>query len=423
MPVLSIIVTSYNVAPYLRECLDGLVAQTLQDIEIIVVDDGSTDDSPKIIAEYADRHAHIRPILMEENSPGGVATAANAGMDAASGDYIGFADGDDVYDPTMFEKLLTAARRHEADLAFCGYHIQDSETGELADPADEHRWGELKKEVLTLDEAGAVRLLRFIAVPWRKIYRRAMLEDGALRFPEGDFFFEDNPFHWFTVLTANKIAVVREKLCKHRVNRIGQTMATADESLFRMFVHHGTIHDWLKRTGSLETYRAPLISWMVNQMDWISRRTPKELRQTLFETVKSQASRYSTSEVRAAIRKQGLGELGCHLILAVKANDLKRFNAALDGKIKMNLLQEAAFHTHRFGLESTVGEARLLFGKWLARAGTRTARAPVIGPVISLLGSAHRERARMERKIDQLMAGQEIMDRRLRELEKRDRSS
>ncbi|MEL7466001.1 MAG: glycosyltransferase [Pseudomonadota bacterium] len=419
MPALSIIVTSYNVEPYLSECLDGLIAQTLSDVEIIVVDDGSTDASPKIISDYAAKHAHIKPILMEENSPGGVGTAANVGMDAATGDYVGFADGDDVYDPTMFEKLLTAARTHDADLAFCRYDVLDSVTGERADPADEHRWRGLEGDLIELDEEGSKTILRFIAVPWRKIYRRTLLEDPKLRFPEGDYFFEDNPFHWFTVLSAKSIAVVPEKLCQHRVNRVGQTMATADEKLFKMFIHHGTIHAWLKQTGRLETYRSSLITWMISQMDWISRRTPPELRAKLFDAVRAQVKLYRMSEINAAIRSQSVGQLGCHLILAIKGDDLKRFNAALDGDIKMNLLQEAALHTRRFGLASTIGEARDLFGKWLNRHQKGARRLPVVRTLDKIVNGASYERAQIERKVDRLMAGQEIMDRRLRELEKR----
>ena len=77
MPRLSIIVTAYNIEPYIRESLDCVLAQTLRDIEIIVVDDGSSDGTPAIIREYAERDARIRPILFQTNTIGGVATAAS----------------------------------------------------------------------------------------------------------------------------------------------------------------------------------------------------------------------------------------------------------------------------------------------------------------------------------------------------------
>ena len=135
MPRLSIIVTAYNIEPYIRESLDCVLAQTLRDIEIIVVDDGSSDGTPAIIREYAERDARIRPILFQTNTIGGGATAANAGIEAATGDFIGFADGDDLYDPTMFARLHEAAIAHSADLAMCDYQLLDARTGETRDPS------------------------------------------------------------------------------------------------------------------------------------------------------------------------------------------------------------------------------------------------------------------------------------------------
>ncbi|MEQ9674461.1 MAG: glycosyltransferase, partial [Roseovarius indicus] len=228
MPKLSIIVTAYNVAAYLGPCLDGIIGQTLEDIEVIVVDDGSTDGTGELVEAYAKADARVRAIRFEENTPGGVGPAANAGLAAATGDFIGFADGDDLYDPRMFGRLYDAAVAHDADLAMCRYHLMDDATGELGEP-DEGRYWEPYGEttVVAMDAEQRSALLRFIAVPWRKIYRRDLVERVGLRFPEGDFFFEDNPVHWAAVLGARKVVMVPEYLCRHRVARPGQTMETA----------------------------------------------------------------------------------------------------------------------------------------------------------------------------------------------------
>ena len=200
-PKVSIIVTCYNIENYISDCLDGIVSQTLEDIEIIIVDDGSTDATPNIVKSYAKKDKRIKTILMEENSIGGVATAANVGIEAASGVYIGFADGDDVYDTSMFEKLYNAASRYDADLTMCRYKLLDDQSGFLSDPAELRLWNEIKNiRVLNLDEANRAKLLKFISVPWRKLYRRDWILEHGLRFPVGDYFFEDNPFHWFTTL-------------------------------------------------------------------------------------------------------------------------------------------------------------------------------------------------------------------------------
>ena len=98
MPVLSVIVTSYNIEDYLAGCLDTVINQSLRDMEIIVVDDGSSDRTPDIIREYAEKDSRIRPILLPENTIGGVASAANAGLDAATVAEVAGADAGSALD-------------------------------------------------------------------------------------------------------------------------------------------------------------------------------------------------------------------------------------------------------------------------------------------------------------------------------------
>lgn len=217
MAELSVIVTSYNIERYLAACLDSIVNQTLEDLEIIIVDDGSSDSSPQIITEYAERDSRIIPILLGDNSIGEVATAANAGLEVASAPYVGFADGDDICELDMFESMLSAAKANNADLVMCDYETFTDETGEHNPPADHHRWAELSRDYYELDEATRINFLRFIAVPWRKLYRHDLLADNNIRFPVGDYFYEDNPFHWFALLHARSIALVPRVLCYHRV--------------------------------------------------------------------------------------------------------------------------------------------------------------------------------------------------------------
>ena len=109
MADLSIIVTAYNIKDYIEQCLESVAAQTLSDIEVLVVDDGSTDSTPGRITEFCAADPRFIPVLLPENSPGGVATAANAGLDRATGRWVGFVDGDDYVEPTMFERLVGAA--------------------------------------------------------------------------------------------------------------------------------------------------------------------------------------------------------------------------------------------------------------------------------------------------------------------------
>ena len=331
MPVLSVIVTAYNIEPYIGECLQDILAQTHRDMEIIVVDDGSSDGTPDVIRAWAARDGRIRTHLMAENSVGGVATAANAGIELATGRFIGFADGDDRFEPTMFEKLVTAAEASGAELAMCSYLNWDAASGETALPPDEQRWNEIAPEgVVDLTEAARHRLLTLNAVPWRKLYDARLLKGRAIRFPVGDFFFEDNPFHWFNVLSANRVTFVDERLCRHRVNRLGQTTAAVDRKLLRMFEHHAIIMDWLERSGLRPSFGQDLLIWAARQLSWIGRKCPPELRADLFEATRKVVAPHSGTELQAPGIREIIGRRTSELLFAAQRADFDAFCRLLD---------------------------------------------------------------------------------------------
>ncbi len=116
--LVSVIVPVFNTEKYLPQCIDSILAQTLKGIEIIIVDDGSTDMCPKIIDDYAKRYSNIVTIHQSQQ---GVLRARVAACRAASADYIGFVDSDDFVEPTMYEKLYKAAIMNNADFVGCDY--------------------------------------------------------------------------------------------------------------------------------------------------------------------------------------------------------------------------------------------------------------------------------------------------------------
>lgn len=377
----SIIVTTYNIESYIEQCLRSVAEQTVLDVEVLVVDDGSSDTTPAKIIEFCRRHSRFVPVLLAQNSPGGVATAANAGLDRATGRWVCFVDGDDYVEPTMFERLVNAADQAGAELAICDYQEVVDATAERRDPADAHRWAELTESHYLLDVQLRRQFLRFIAVPWRKLYRRDFLEANQIRFPVSDGFYEDNPFHWFAVLSAKSIAVVPEVLCYHRVGRAGQTMATADERLFQIFAHHATIHAWLAGRQLLEVYQSALLGWVISQLEWISRRTPATLRRRLFDTVVPIFAAYSPSTVATALRENNKGVTAQRLSAAVSKREYGSFVRALTTRPgSNNPVVSAAFHVRHSGLRHTtvlVGRyvQNSLQGSKIQRKVGRVARA------------------------------------------------
>jgi glycosyltransferase involved in cell wall biosynthesis len=377
---LSIIVTAYNIEDYIEQCLDSVATQTLTDLEVLVVDDGSSDSTPQKIVEFCAGDPRFIPVLLPENSPGGVATAANAGLDRATALWVGFVDGDDYVEPRMFERLVDAAAGCDADLAMCQYQEVVDGSGERRDPADAHRWAELTASCYELDIPTRRQFLRFIAVPWRKLYRRSLLEKNAIRFPVCDAFYEDNPFHWFAVISARSIAVVPEVLCYHRVGRTGQTMATADERLFQIFRHHDTIHAWLAGRRLLDVYEATLLGWVISQMEWIARRTPPPLHRKLFDTLVPIFSEYSQATVVNALREGNKGVTAQRLSAAVAKREYGSFVRTLSSRPDSNNpIVSAAFHLKHSGVQHTTVLAgryirNVLHGGRLSRTVSRVAR-------------------------------------------------
>ena len=126
---LSIIAAVYNLEKYLPRCLDALVNQTLKEIEILCVDDGSTDNAPQIIEDYKKRYPDLIKVFHKEN--GGEFTTRNYGLERALGEYVTFVDTDDWVEPNWAEKLYNVAKEKNADLAVCGFERIDLETNKV----------------------------------------------------------------------------------------------------------------------------------------------------------------------------------------------------------------------------------------------------------------------------------------------------
>ena len=174
MPLVSIIVPVYNVESFLRPCVESVLAQTMPDWELFLVDDGSTDASGAILREYEDRNPRIHGIFQEN---AGASAARNRGLDAAEGEYIAFLDSDDRYEPEMLETLLAAVRREQADIAACGA-VTFWEDG-----SREPENMPLRPQVLAGRDAVMEHFLRGeqgLYCVWNRLYRREIL--GEIRF-------------------------------------------------------------------------------------------------------------------------------------------------------------------------------------------------------------------------------------------------
>lgn len=199
MPKISVIVPVYNVEKFLRRCLDSIVKQSLTDIEIICVNDGSADGSLEILQEYR-RHDPRVIVVSQENQ--GLSAARNTAMAMASGEYIGFVDSDDWIDPDFYEKLYEAAKKYDADVA-------------SASIVRMYKSGRKRPKILIRSEQvitsvnqkfKATGTPRFSYV-WNKIYRRTALRGRGICFKTG-VYFEDVGFTIRTLYYLRKLVTV-----------------------------------------------------------------------------------------------------------------------------------------------------------------------------------------------------------------------
>jgi glycosyltransferase involved in cell wall biosynthesis len=266
---ISFIITTYNVAPYIDQCLDSLLSCLRPGDEVILVDDGSTDQTDTI----AERRFAVgfgpdvtpRLILLGTNTYGGVGIAANIGLTHATKDAVFFIDGDDWLVPDGFLACRAAFEVLQPDILICNYLEYDDKNSVAKAPSDLNRWSALLTAPDT-EEARRKIALSMIAVPWRKFYHRDFLVKTGIRFPEGDFFFEDNPFHWQICRSAGSIRFLDRALCLHRVNRPGQTMAASGTEFLAFFDHYETICQSIPETDA--ALRTAALEWLVNNMSW-----------------------------------------------------------------------------------------------------------------------------------------------------------
>jgi glycosyltransferase involved in cell wall biosynthesis len=200
-PKISVIIPVYNTAPYLRRCLDSIINQTLREIEIICVNDASTDSSLDILNEYATYDSRIRIVSLKKNS--GECAARNTALALAQGEYLGFVDSDDSVDKNFYNLLYNQAKFLNAEIARCETLIINSE----------------KKQYTRLNNLILENKMNFWTFFWSAIYKKVMIINNSICFPEGITNCGDTVFLTKAILHANIIQTVDDIMYNwHRRN-------------------------------------------------------------------------------------------------------------------------------------------------------------------------------------------------------------
>ena len=171
---ISVIVPVYGVEKMLARCVESILAQTYENIELVLVDDGSPDQCPAICDQYAEKYKNI-VVIHKKN--GGLTSAWKAGVTAATGDLLGFVDSDDYIDPTMFEDMLMMALKEDSDICICDFKIYYEKEKKTVESNDQKIWKKFIKTVVDKQNISTVKsqMLSLSPVPWRKIYKKVFL--------------------------------------------------------------------------------------------------------------------------------------------------------------------------------------------------------------------------------------------------------
>ncbi len=250
---ISVIVPVYNMEQYLRQTIDSIINQSHKNLEIICVNDGSTDSSEDIIKEYASRDDRV---LLVNKANGGLSSARNAGLEVTTSDYVAFVDADDWVEPQTYETMLTALLQNDVDMVSCRFkrEYEDfshrKESDEFYD--NKSAWPEGKHEVTN-------SLISYFSVfAWTKLYKTSIIKENKIEFPEG-LIFEDWVFYWKYIVLADSVYSL-DKSFYHYRQRANSIMASIYESdgaginIIDYLKTAEVVYEYLNKKGLFDKY-------------------------------------------------------------------------------------------------------------------------------------------------------------------------
>lgn len=283
---ISVIIPVYNIQQHLRECLDSVLGQSYPHLQVICVDDGSTDESPAILAQYAQKDNRVQVIRQQNAGPG---AARNTGLEAATGEYVIFLDSDDWFEPDFLEKMVDTAVREGADVAICRAVEFDTNSGRELPSEWMMKKQYLPGKLAFAPQEMADHLFQFTyGMPWDKFYRRELLTTSGIRYPALKNS-EDLAFVYPTLLAAKRIAVVDEVLIHHRINRmasVSNSRCGQPEAPYEAFQ---IVKEYLEQHQIMDTYRRSFLNWAMEFLVWhISNMSQRDIQKQYLNTLRHQ---------------------------------------------------------------------------------------------------------------------------------------
>ncbi|MEV6398324.1 bifunctional glycosyltransferase family 2 protein/CDP-glycerol:glycerophosphate glycerophosphotransferase [Streptomyces sp. NPDC051907] len=312
MPRFSVIVPAFKVQAYLHECLDSVLTQSYDDLELIAVDDCSPDACGAIIDEFAARDARVQALHLPENA--GLGPARNAGLARAQGDYVIFLDSDDTLVPGALRAIAERLKETDAPDVLVYDYARTYWTGEVVRNQFSGALTEQGPATFRLDDRPG--LLKVLMVVWNKAYKREFVEREGFAFPPG--YYEDTPWTYPVLMAADSIAAL-DRVCVHYRQRRqgGNILATASRSHFDVFDQYDRVFAFVAERPELAHWKPVLFRRMIDHFSTLATtrgRLPGGSRAEFFRRARAHCRRYRAPGKAAGLRtrlRHALIRLGC----------------------------------------------------------------------------------------------------------------
>lgn len=266
---LSIIIPVYNAERFLRRCLNSVLNQTYSNIEIICVNDGSTDDSSEILKSYEKTCKNIF-VINQENQ--GMGASRNNGLRIANGRYVGFVDSDDYIEADMYKRLIENLENNESDISYCGVNVIYEAWENFKDNDSKN----FKVKILDLETVTTDNINKVDAYVWHKVFKKKIIDDYTIRFPEG-VWYEDAAFSWCYLCVSKKISSIESKLynyVRYPASIMGKTFAGNKRNLDHIKICNYVLN-FLKVNHLHNKFKKPFLQFSLMNMASSFRFSPK----------------------------------------------------------------------------------------------------------------------------------------------------
>ena len=373
-PKVSVIVPVYNVEKYLKQCLDSLINQSLEDIEIICVNDCSPDNSLDILHEYADKDERIKVFSTEKNM--GLSAARNLGLNHASGEYVDFVDSDDWLDLDTFKECYDFAKSNDIDLLMYQLINYDDEKGEFFE-TDYYNLKDIDSkydnEIFNFKDISGV-LFDIPVSACNKLIKHDLIKALNLRFEEG-YMFEDNPFSHKLFLNSKRMSLMRKHYYNRRISD-GSLTTTGDMKFMDTIPIYNSVLKIYEDEGVFDDFKKKLINKKIILQRARFNQIQDAYKKEFFEAMKEDMENIKEDNYLFDIYKKELYNYNlCFFIIVLNSN---------------------SFH------EFQILEKNVLSYKFSCNVSPRTlAKEKEIGALNSMLITCHRVNLKKDKKIEE----------------------